>query len=50
LIKDSERLVIFDDITSINELEGNEDEETPLKLCEAIKIMQRLRLFSSTQI
>jgi len=38
LIKDSERLVIFDDITSINELEGNEDEETPLKLCEAIKL------------
>jgi hypothetical protein len=54
LIKDSERLVIFDNITQTNELEGDEEEEktneeTPPKLCEAIKMIQQLRLFSLTQ-
>ena len=49
----SERLVVVDNITQTNELDDDEEEktseETPPKLCEAIEIIQRLRLFSVTQ-
>ena len=48
---DSERLVIFDNITQANELDDEEkiNEETPPKLCETIEMVRRLRLFSITQ-
>jgi len=44
----------LNNITQINKLEGDEEEEktneeTPPTLCEAIKIIQRLRLLSVTQ-
>lgn len=49
----SERLTIVNNITQTSELDDDEEErtseETPPKLCEAIEIIQRLRLFCVTQ-